>query len=132
MHMRVVPFIMKGCVPPKICAVNFHIFTEHRAFGTQQCHPLSGAVVAKPGSVLPPQGYDMRPDRAFMGCHIFLHLADHYRCSCVRKQTMLSDSFYAGPVRDIVHIIFPFSQQIQVLLQGAGDKFRSVLHGGFS
>ena len=63
------------------------------------------------------------------GCFL-LHLLQHHRFPCIRKQSVFSQAFHPGAVCDVVHIVLPAADEIHVLLQGAGDKLRCVPHGG--
>ena len=71
----------------------------------------------------------MRPHRPLMCFHLLLHSGNHHRLPCICEQSMLSDPLHMGTVGQIVHIVFPFRQQIQIPFQGRGNKFRGVSSG---
>ena len=85
MHMGMMHLIVKRGIPAQVGAVDFHVLAEHRPFGSQQRHPLSGTVITEPDRILPAQGYNVRPDRAFVVRHLILHLCQHYRLTRICK-----------------------------------------------
>lgn len=85
MHMGMMPLIVERGIPAQVGAVYFHVLAEHRPFGTQQRHPLFGAVITETRRILPAQGNNVRPDRSFVIRHLILHLCQHYRLACIRK-----------------------------------------------
>ena len=130
MHMGMVSLIMERCIPPQAGAVDFHMFAEHCPLGSQQSHPLFGTVITESCRVLPPQGYNVCPDRAFVVDYLILYLRQHHRLTRVREQTMLADTLHAWTVCNVVHIVFPLGYKVEVLLQRTGDQFRGISYGG--
>ncbi len=73
-YMGMVPLVVECGIPAQVGAVDLHVFAEHGPLGAQQRHPLCGAVIAQPCGILPPQGDDVGPDRAFVCGRFLLHL----------------------------------------------------------
>lgn len=117
---------MKSAIPSKVFAVDLHVLAEHGSLAADQFPPLPAAAISEKGGVLTPERNYMRPDRPFVIDHIPLHLRQNYRRSGIGEQTVLADTLHAWTVCDVIHIIFPFTDQIKVLFQGAGDKLRGV------
>ncbi len=88
------------------------------------------AVISEPCGILPAQADDMSPDSAFVIAYILMHLSQHHRNACIGKQAMFTDSLHTGTASNVLHIIFPLTDEVEILFQGKGDEFGSIADGG--
>ena len=42
---------------------------------------------------------------------------------------MLTYTLHTGTVRNVIHVVFPLADQVEVLFQRTGDQFRSIPDG---
>jgi len=89
-------------------------FAKHR-LRAQKVPPYVDVVIAKPGGVLPAQGYNIRPDIASMLRDFFCHLRQIDRNVCVCEQTVRAMPLCTGTPGDIPDIIFTLPYNTDVV-----------------
>ena len=129
MYMGMMGFIVKGCIPFQISAVDFIILCQKLHPTAEQCLPLCCIVIPKPFRIFSSQADDIRPDNSGMVCHLLCHLGKHYRLPFIRKQTVSTYFFYSRSVRQIINIVFLFRYDVQIVFQCLRDKLRGILSG---
>ena len=124
MHMGMIAFVVIGGVPAQVGQRDFHILRNGFRLGAEKISPCVGVVVTKPGGVLPAQRNNVRPHIAVVVCHFLRYFGEVNRNIRICKQSVRALPLGAGTLCNIRNIIFPLANQIYIVIDGAGDKFR--------
>ena len=125
MHMGMMALVMERRIPPQVGQRDFHRCCHSVSLAAEQIPPCGTFVISQPYSIFPPQGQDFGKHHALVVCYLFGRSGEIDGDAVIGEQTVRSMTLHAGTLRNIFHIVFPFSNQIDTFLNRTGDEFRS-------
>ena len=127
--MRMVTFIVESGVPMEAACWDLHGFRYLLLLGKNEPPPLSGAVIAEPGGILPAQGIDECPDPAVMTVQFLYRCRKGYRVT-VAEQPVFTLTLHTRTGGDVLHVAVRILNRVGVGVQRHGDECGSIAEGG--
>ncbi len=104
MHMRMVAFVVKGCVPFHVVGRYLQPLGQRPSLGAEQIPPAGSGIKSQPLGVLPAKGEDQGPDRPLVSVQFFCHLGEYHRLSGGSEQAMTSQALRPGAGGHVFHV----------------------------
>ena len=121
MHMRVIPLVVKGGVPPEVLGRDFHSCRNLISMGTQQGAPRLGIVVAQACCVLPTQRDDVGPYVSGVVFQ-FVHGLVQVYAIFIPEQPVVPQTLSTRTSGDVFGVALGGADLGPVLFQGQGDE----------
>ncbi len=124
--MRMVALVVEGRVPAQMLGPYLVSLCKLGGAGAEHSAPALRRLEAHSVRILAPQRNHRRPHDAGMLCNLLLHMGDYQLLTRAVEEAVGIQLGNAGAHTDVVHIVFPFADLIEILFQRGLDKVRSV------